>query len=120
MIRVWDLPLMTLQLTTFVPWKRFNSSIHPIIQYYETMPTPPGAPPVLAGQAVEQTILQPSRFRQYAVLVGTMRSKPSSPTNWTTCASPNPLPSHMLIILMVSLGVRGGQRHVGGGAKWSG
>ena len=52
-----DVPLTTLQLTTFGPWKRVDSRLHPIERSRETRATPYCDPPPLAGRSVKQKML---------------------------------------------------------------
>ena len=126
-IGVLDVSVTTLHITTFGPWKRINSRLHPVVRSHDISPTPPCATPALAGRAGEQKMLYPSLFLQYAaveisVLLRTMSSKPHSLTDQTACAIPDTLPPRMLGVPLASPGGCGcgcgGWPHGSSGAEW--
>ena len=68
MIRVQDVPVTTSHLTMFGLWKRVDSRLHTVGQSRETRPTTPCTLTALAVRANEQTMLYPSRLRQYTAM----------------------------------------------------
>ena len=124
MTGVWEVPLTTSHLTTFGLWMRVDSRFYPVGWSHETRPTPPCAPPALAGRSFEQTMSYPRRFQQYYVveifvLVRIMRLKPPSLTTLTACTIPKLLPLQMLSIPMAILSGPESRRSGGGISKWS-
>ena len=58
------MPEMISQLTTFGPWERANSTLHPFGRYRTTRPTTPCTPPAFFVIANENTMSYPNLLRK--------------------------------------------------------
>ena len=90
----------TLQLITFIPWKRFFSMCQPLGQFQTIIPTPSWVYLYAVVWASKYTTLYPILCRQYAlsgILVSfrTIGSKPSIHATRTASTIPDPRPSRM-------------------------
>ena len=114
-------PVTIWQLTKFGPWKRVDSTPHPLVSYLVTIPTPLWDPLETDGRDYEHVLSYPRRLWEYAsvwilVSIRSITSNLPCSTACMACANPKPLPPRMFSVSISNPGGRGGRRRGGGGA----